>query len=95
MQSSFWLTRYHDFNVFSTRKREEKLTYIHQNPVSRGLVEKAEDWRWSSFRHYALGEVGTVEIESELTALRRERAGVETQVSEARPGAPGFVVGRA
>ena len=27
-------------------------------------VEKAEDWMWSSFRHYARGEIGTVEIES-------------------------------
>ena len=23
-------------------------TYIHQNPVKRGLVERAEDYRWSS-----------------------------------------------
>jgi len=23
------------------------------------------DWKWSSFRHYALREVGVVEIESE------------------------------
>ena len=24
--------------------------YIHRNPVERGLVERAEDWRWSSVR---------------------------------------------
>ena len=45
----FWEDRYHDFNVFSERKRIEKLKYIHRNPVARGLVEKPEDWAWSSF----------------------------------------------
>jgi len=37
-------------------------------------VEKPEDWPWSSFRHYAAGEIGRVEIESEWTWNRRERA---------------------
>lgn len=29
------------------------IEYIHQNPVRRGLVEKATDWEWSSAREYA------------------------------------------
>ncbi|MFA6315843.1 MAG: transposase [Elusimicrobiota bacterium] len=28
------------------------LRYVHLNPVKAGLVEKAEDWRWSSHREY-------------------------------------------
>jgi len=35
------------------KKRKEKLCYLHRNPVKRGLVEKPEDWEWSSFRHYS------------------------------------------
>jgi REP element-mobilizing transposase RayT len=31
----------------------QKLEYIHQNPVKRGYVDKAEDWRYSSARNYA------------------------------------------
>jgi putative transposase len=73
-QRPFWLPRYYDFNVFTARKRIEKLRYIHRNPVKRGLAEKPEDWHWSSFRHYAMGESGTVEIESFWTAEARERA---------------------
>jgi putative transposase len=68
----FWQARYYDFNVWSARKRIEKLRYIHRNPVARGLVDKPEDWAWSSFRHYATGIEGPVEIESEWTARRRE-----------------------
>jgi putative transposase len=72
----FWLERYYDFNVWSEHKFVEKLRYIHRNPVTRGLVERPEDWVWSSFLHYANGEVGRVEIESQWTARRRERAGI-------------------
>ena len=61
----FWQARYYGFNVWSEETRVEKLRSIHRNPVKRGLVEKPEDWQWSSFRHYRTGMRGTVEIESE------------------------------
>ena len=76
----FWQARYYDFNVYT--KRIEKLRYMHRNPVVRGLVAKPEDWAWSSFRHYSTGEIGTVEIESEWTATRRNRATLETQTRD-------------
>jgi putative transposase len=69
----FWQARYYDFNVHNEEKRVEKLRYMHRNPVKRGLVEKPEDWPWSSFRHYATGIEGSVEIESFWTAARRDR----------------------
>jgi len=75
-KDSLWQARYYDFNVWSEGKFVEKLRYIHRNPVKRGLVEKPEDWLWSSFRHYASGEVGVVEIESQWTARMRERSGI-------------------
>lgn len=70
----FWQKRYYDFNVRSYRQFVEKLRYIHRNPVKRGLCERPEDWEWSSFRQYAIGSEGRVEIECEWTARRRERA---------------------
>ena len=71
----FWLANYHDFNVWTAKKEREKLKYLHRNPVARGLVAKPEDWRWSSFRHYATGVAGTVEIESSWTTWGREHGG--------------------
>jgi putative transposase len=73
---SFWQARYYDFNLWSERKFVEKLRYIHRNPVARGLVACPEDWAWSSFRHYLNAEAGPVEIESQWTARKRERAGI-------------------
>jgi REP element-mobilizing transposase RayT len=36
------------------KKLEEKLDYMHLNPVRRGLVTRAVDWKWSSARWYLL-----------------------------------------
>ena len=72
----FWQIRYYDFPVWSEKKRIEKVRYIHRNPVKRGLVARPEDWRWSSFLHYATGVEGAVEIESQWTARKRETLGV-------------------
>jgi putative transposase len=89
----FWQARYYDFNVYTRGKRFEKLNYMHSNPVARGLVSEAQQWPWSSCSHSCTGVRGTVEIESDWTANRRDRGAVETQVSEARPGAPAVVEG--
>ena len=70
--AQFWQRRYYDFNVRNPEKTTEKLRYMHRNPVKRGLVARPEDWPWSSFRHYATGVEGTVEIESMWTARKRE-----------------------
>ena len=59
----FWQPRFHDFNVFSTRKIREKLDYMHGNPVKRGLVKNAAEWMWSSFSYYEKGERGLVSID--------------------------------
>jgi hypothetical protein len=49
-------------NVWTARKRVEKLRYMHRNPVQRGLVASPELWRWSSFRAYLFGEAGPVAV---------------------------------
>jgi putative transposase len=74
-EAQFWQRRYYDFNVWSHPKATEKIEYMHHNPVMRGLVATPAQWPWSSFRHYATGYAGKVEIESEWTARRRELAG--------------------
>jgi putative transposase len=57
-----WAARFYDFNVYTERKRIEKLRYIHRNPVERGLVAEPDQWLWSSFRSYMYGEVGVVRV---------------------------------
>ena len=69
-----WQRRFYDFNVFSDPKRIEKLRYIHRNPVERGLVMEPEQWKWSSYRSYAFGEMGHVRI-NEWWPVKIKKAG--------------------
>ena len=48
------------------------------NPVKRGLVERPEQWRWSSFRAYYYGEAGPVRVKSQEWALDIKRRPVES-----------------
>lgn len=70
----FWQRRFYDFNVFTRRKLVERLRYMHRNPVKRGPVEKPEQWRWSSYRHYAFGEPGIVAVNADYGITARKAA---------------------
>jgi putative transposase len=52
MEEKFWTPKYYAFALYSRPKIEEKLAYMHMNPVTAGLVTKAIEWRWSSARWY-------------------------------------------
>jgi hypothetical protein len=58
-----WQRRFYDFNVWSRMKRREKLSYMHENPVKRKLVQHPKDWPWSSWSFYAGREAGMVKID--------------------------------
>ena len=59
---SIWQRRYHDFNIFSAKKLNEKIDYIHYNPVERGLCRTPEEYLWSSARFYSEGKSVGVKI---------------------------------
>ncbi|PQO43575.1 REP-associated tyrosine transposase [Blastopirellula marina] len=58
-----WTPKYYSFPIYSAEKLVEKLTYMHQNPVRAGLVEKVFDWKFSSARWYELRKSVGVRIE--------------------------------
>jgi len=80
----FWQARFYDFNVWTERKRGEKLRYIHRNPVKRGLVVSPEQWRWSSFRWYCYGEAGPVRINDTDILVMTVRNSHRDQILSAR-----------
>ncbi len=59
----FWEPRFYDFNVWSQKKKVEKLHYMHLNPVKRKLVAHPKDWPWSSFSFYARRDPGLVRVD--------------------------------
>ena len=60
----FWQPRFYDFNVYSAKKKREKLEYMHANPVRRGLVRNPDAWIWSSFSFYEKRQAGLVAIDA-------------------------------
>ena len=40
---SFWQGRFYDFNVYTNRKKREKLDYMHRNPLACGLVKHPKE----------------------------------------------------
>ncbi len=52
----FWKPRGYDFNITTEPRLYEKLDYMHRNPITRGLVDRAEQWPWSSYRFYEFGD---------------------------------------
>ena len=44
----------YDRNIFSNSAMTASIDYIHNNPVRRGLCDRAIDWPWSSARYYLL-----------------------------------------
>jgi hypothetical protein len=48
-----WQPRFFDRALRTVKEYNEKVEYIHLNPVRAGLVSRPEDWRWSSYNEYA------------------------------------------
>ncbi len=57
----FWQEGVHPELIQGDEMMRQKIEYIHQNPVKRGYVDKAEHWRYSSARNY-VGRSGLLEV---------------------------------
>ena len=43
-----WRPGFHPQALLSNSMMDQKISYIHENPVRKGLVQRAEDWPYSS-----------------------------------------------
>ena len=57
----FWQEGVHPELIQSEAIMQQKIVYIHQNPVKRGYVDEEQHWRYSSARNYA-GQNGLLEV---------------------------------
>ena len=62
-EQTIWNVRGYDFNVQTQKKLLEKLDYCHKNPLTRGLVDRGEDWAWSSYRYYEFGDESVLKMD--------------------------------
>ena len=58
----FWQQDNHPIELTTNKMMDQKLDYLHDNPVKQGFVKRAEDYPWSSISNY-IGEEGVIDVE--------------------------------
>ena len=59
---NFWQEGYHGEEIFTLEFFETKLNYMHQNPVKAGIVEKEEEYLYSSCGDYYGARKGKLDL---------------------------------
>ena len=58
----FWQQDNHPIEIYSPKVIEQKLTYLHNNPVTAGIVVEPEHYIYSSASNYS-GKEGLINVE--------------------------------
>ncbi len=58
----FWRQNNHPKELETNEFTDQKLDYIHKNPVEAGLVESPDEYNYSSAKNYA-GRLGLLKVE--------------------------------
>jgi putative transposase len=58
----FWQQNIQPIEIWSLKVFEQKLYYIHNNPVESGFVTDPRDWKYSSARDYGNDDQTVLEI---------------------------------
>ncbi|MBX7045857.1 MAG: transposase [Ignavibacteria bacterium] len=58
-----WQEGFHPLEINNQKIFNQKVEYIHFNPVRKGLVKNAEDWKYSSAGHYIKGQDSLIQID--------------------------------
>jgi putative transposase len=57
-----WQQDNHPIALSTEKIMQQKLDYLHNNPVEAGFVEKPEDWLYSSAKQYYTEQKGKIDI---------------------------------
>jgi len=53
-EGPLWQHQFWDRFVRHAKEYSDRMNYLHLNPVRKGLVDRPEDWRWSSYNNSAV-----------------------------------------
>ena len=59
----FLSPRFYHYFVQRLEEVRQKMNYMHNNPVKRGLVSSPGDWLWSSWRFYFLNDASVLRMD--------------------------------
>jgi putative transposase len=59
----FWKQDYHPIELSSDHRLQQRLNYLHENPVKSGLVWEPQDYKYSSAKDYYTNGHGLLKVE--------------------------------
>lgn len=59
----FWQNQYHPIILDTNEVLDQKLEYVHDNPVRAGIVDTPEEYLYSSARDYYTNKKGLIELQ--------------------------------
>ena len=62
----FWQQNNQPIEIWSLNVFEQKLNYVHENPVKRGFVSESWHYKYSSAKNYCDDDQTTLEIDVNL-----------------------------
>ena len=58
----FWIQNNHPVQLSTPEMMQQRINYIHNNPVEAGFVCEPQHWKWSSAHDYCGGTQGLLEL---------------------------------
>ena len=65
-QFRIWQERFDDLGIYSLKAARTKINYIHSNPVRKGMVDRPEDYPYSSARNYLLSDHSIIRVDTDF-----------------------------
>lgn len=62
-QYQVWQSGFHPKAIISDDMLNQKMEYIHMNPVVAGLVDEPEEWKYSSARNIYLNDNSVIKLD--------------------------------
>ena len=70
LRGPVWQHQFWDRFVRHEKEFQQRLQYMHLNPVRKGLVPRPEDWRWSSYNNFALDKAVVADCPIQIDYVR-------------------------
>jgi REP element-mobilizing transposase RayT len=70
-----WMHRFDDEVIRNEKMLWTKIKYIHNNPVEVGIVERPEDYKYSSARNYINNDQSVLYVEKNWAGIELSRKG--------------------
>jgi len=65
-QFRIWQERFDDLGIHSLNVARIKINYIHNNPVRKGMVDRPEDYPYSSARNYLSNDHSIIRVDTDF-----------------------------